>query len=299
MQGPEGGSLRGEFREQPRKNITADQWIDAFNRIPGSALIDISGGEPMEFPYLIDIITKTSPRHIWGITSNLKHSNIVKRFIDEVGPIRCNFVTASCHPLADLNHARGDFIEHVRWFRDAGYRVSVNFVLFPGQLHLLPEFWDKVTSDLRVAMFLEPYSGGAIEPFEGYTDKEIKFIEEIALKQKDANLPARLVRKDMVREHARNQEARAPFPPRWCNAGVWRMWIAPDGTVYPCNNIYMRHNKSESMGNFLDSDFRLPPGFHLCSLPCGCGGDRSAVTFIPLSKTDEGRIIETVEMAAV
>ena len=291
MHGPEGGSMHGEFREQPRTGVSAEDWIRAFDRIPGSALIDVSGGEPMEFPPLLKIMTKTSPRHIWGITSNLKHQRVVRRFVEEVGPLRCPCVTASCHPLADLDHTRGPFLEHVRWFRDTGYHVSVNFVLFPGQLHLLREFWDRVTVDLRVAMFLEPYSGGATEPFMGYTDDEIKLIEEVARRQKDANLPARLVRRNMVREHARDQASRIPFPPRWCNAGVSRMWIAPDGTVYPCNTLYMGHRAAEAMGNFLESDFRLLPGFRVCALPCECGGDRATVAFVPLSKTDEGNIV--------
>jgi len=268
MPGPEGGSLAGEFREKDAK-VPYQSWIDAFNKLDGPAVIDISGGEPFLFPNMFEIIEGTEEYHQWAITSNLCASTVEQLL--SLPKNRIKGMTASFH-LCNPDHE--GFFTKIGALADYGIPLNVNFVAHPSQLSYVKAIHRRVVDDMGIALTLEPYSGGDVVPFRGYNKKELDFLGNYwgcEIFTNDEGKSFAQQSRD-IRERMLEPEKQEVVH---CNAGVTRFMIAPDGTMYPCNVMYMKA-RDKAIGNFL-GEWKLHREFHRCALPCTCGGDAENV----------------------
>lgn len=170
MKGPEGGSLTGEFREKDAK-IHWKDWVNAFNRLPGNALIDISGGEPFIYPNILDIIEGIDERHKIAITTNLTLSiEDLENFIKRIHPRKISQITCSLHLCNKEWNTL--FIRKLDRLFDAQFMTQVNFVAYPSQLSYIPRLFNvlKGVADTKNCRKIE----GEVLPIENWKYNEIK-----------------------------------------------------------------------------------------------------------------------------
>ncbi len=139
MKGTQGGSLNGEFREEPAP-VHWSEWVRAFNELPGRALIDISGGEPFLFRHLVDVLEELDDRHLVCLTTNLTLS--IDGFLDRIDPGKILTVTGSLHldnpKWGFKTEWRTRFFQRLLDLKRKGFTVQANFVAYPKQLDMIP-----------------------------------------------------------------------------------------------------------------------------------------------------------------
>ena len=253
------GSGHGEFLQEEAP-VDYREWVRAFDRLNGRAVVDISGGEPFLFRNLVPLIIETD-RHRFALTTNLTAVTLDE--VLAIPRVKIVGITASFH------FANGDpdgFNEKVVGIAAAGYPIQVNFVAWPKQIRRIPALHDFFVRQHNIRFVIEPYSAGDGKPFPGYTAEEMEILGrywvcDVAHNNEDRKVRQAILKREMPR-------------PILCNAGNTRFMITPDGSVYPCNMIYFQVRKP--IGNFL-GDFTLGSGFRLCHLECECGGDADKV----------------------
>lgn len=127
-----------------------EQWRDFLLRQP-PAVVDVVGGEPLQYRGLYDLLASISQRHQWALTTNLSARNRnYRQLVAEPLP-NCAAITWSYHPFSDqmrtgaygrflelaatypgrvrpsvVNYPGVPVTEMVETFRQAGYNCAVN-----------------------------------------------------------------------------------------------------------------------------------------------------------------------------
>ena len=80
------------------KERTAEEWIKALDKaLPDGGVVDFSGGEPLLYPGIIDIIVALGEMGIfWGITTNGLNGKAIDNLIERE-PKGCGVITLSDH----------------------------------------------------------------------------------------------------------------------------------------------------------------------------------------------------------
>jgi len=175
--------------------LTVDEWTDIWSDIVERfeyGVLSITGGEPLLSEATIPVLSMVSQKFACYITSNISR-NIMEftrgrirpggspRVVEGFGevPIGLSGINCSLHPTSkgfnwDL------FKGSVLLLRNAGFHVSVNFVGYPVQLYLAPEYkaWCEQNN---VEFTLSSWQGVDNEGnIAGYSVPERTFFEEIA-----------------------------------------------------------------------------------------------------------------------
>ena len=272
--GPHGGSRHGEYREEPA-GVEPEAWAERFNALDGGAMIDISGGEPFLWPGLIRFLQRLDVKHRAFLTTNLTRP--VDTFCASVPALKVPDITASCH-LCNPEW-KGAFWEKIDYLRERHFWIRVNFVAYPAQLDRIKEV-QALAASHHVEFTLEPYAGGAPEPFRGYSGEKLRFLSE-----NWSGTFSEMSRR-MAEEHRRAGEGEKKIPLKRCSAGRSRFMIVPDGAMYPCNQAYW--NRVFGLGNFLGRHRLLGEGEAIeCSFDCACAGDRANADIEIIEKSAE------------
>ncbi len=232
---------------KPDKMKSSQEWVDALNRL-NLDILDISGGEPFLQHGLIDIINEVNCGRI-ALTSNLSHG--VNELIEKVSPEKLFSITASYHPTQGVTI--DSFKEKVEALRLNGFRVSVNFVMYPDQMRQAEEVhqaFGGVHFDRYIPTEFAPY-----EPNE----EERAFINSY-------------VGSDRPEQH--EQEGI-----KFCTGGQYHFNIQPDGEVFRC--IEDKQLGKPCIGNLFSEEFTPNDA----STPCedwwrclGCDRDKVVLT---------------------
>ena len=215
-------------------------WVEALDEFP-SAFISISGGEPLLYPNLVQLINNLSKKHVvGGITTNLSLpidnlSNISNKNID---------ISVSFHSyfVKDASLLKAKILK----LKEYGFNVSVNFVAYPKKLHLIEELSTFSKKEVEVPFNVIPYEETA-NTIHSYTKEETEIFKNYASDvlhlQHDFN----------------NHELKI------CRAGSKYFQIVPNGNVYPCSvGLY----KDLCLGNMFDGSFTPLDKLRICSEPC-------------------------------
>ncbi len=111
------------------KEIRWLEWIALLARFRPYHL-ELTGGEPLEYRDLPELLAHVPADSIWAITSNTLNTEVLKA----IEPDNCKFWTASYH-----YHSRTKFVDNLEWLKLRGFPVRVTLVLTPDNL-------DQVTS---------------------------------------------------------------------------------------------------------------------------------------------------------
>ena len=206
--------------------IMNERWIEAWNKISPD-VIDITGGEPFMQPDFVNLVDNL-PGKI-GVTTNLTYPPDF--------PENVHWVTCSLHPSQrtfDFN----TFIKRVTAVRDMGIDTTVNFVAYPQQMELIPNY-KALFEGLRVKFHVDPYRCDGF-----YYDKNQKEF----LKQ--------YVKED--RSHYLSEDERYDVD---CSAGINHLVVMDDGGAYKCLIDYFEGRAP--FGNILED-------FEMLKEPCRC-----------------------------
>ena len=111
---------------KPGQECSPRQWLWFLAQLPGPMTVDFSGGEPLLYEGIIDLIQRLAVRDIgWAMTSNLMNAHKVAELCDR--PIR------GCMGIHVSAHAGGpaDLYERAVSLVRAGYPVTINVVDHP------------------------------------------------------------------------------------------------------------------------------------------------------------------------
>jgi len=241
------------------------KWIDLFNDIPPS-LIDITGGEPTQYPNFEKVILDIGPKHHVSMTTNLSHppSTYSKKFWN-----RFKTITFSFHPHAT---SIDSFIERVREVQK--YREDKQSNTLVINIVGYPEFLDKIQSYIDL---IKEKLNGPLPHVDPYIDDTYQYTEEEA--EKVRKLRAYTGYKD-TREIGYNLDDTAD---KICTAGQNHLLVLPDGSVHSCLCGLLTKTDKYYIGNaFLLRRNIFSKTKRLCSISCSCGCDLDWVTRTPI-----------------
>lgn len=245
----------GDLKPEPYKAYR--DWANAWNRLKPEVL-DISGGEPFLQPGFLEMLEALDDSIKIAVTTNLSHD--ITRFVQRIKPSKIMCMTLSFHPTQKLplHHFTGRLL----LLKNRGFGpLTVNYVTWPEQMYLLPEFKELFES-LGVRFHVDPYSATPFDPYE--FDRE----EEAFLKD--------FVGSDRSHWFGGENDFNVV-----CSGGVEHLNVGPDGEAYRC--IRDRHEKIGPVGNILDKDFSLNRKWTFCPDCRRCPGcDKDKVRTLKL-----------------
>jgi len=207
-----------------------ERWIEAWNRIEGEVLIDITGGEPFLQPNFVYLINGLDSSKKIAITTNLTQD--ITQFVQKVPPERCLGITASLHPSSRMNVEY--FIGKLLLLKNRGFAVQANFVAYPEQMWLIDRF-KGMFEKLGLRFHVDPYTPGPIYP---YCPSEVE--------------------KGFLYNHFggdRDDPYEEEMKTYLCDAGMNYFVVAANGQVSPC--VSRMYTEDILVGNIFDSDFTL------------------------------------------
>ncbi|NQT75673.1 MAG: radical SAM protein [Candidatus Omnitrophica bacterium] len=238
-------------------NFPAEDWIKSWRRIYdiyGSAKIETAGGEPFTFPSFVRCINEICKLHSLRITTNLSCSTeILKTIIGQNSPERLKW-NITFHPsFANVD----DFLKKALLLKRNKFEVLTMYVGYPPQLKMMPHF-RSIFQENGITFFAQAFQGehNRIAYPQGYTEEERQLMGDLKKDDCHGGLK-RLIENQLLKKQTKG---------KLCLAGSKYAFVDSTGEVYKCSR-----ERKNSMGNFLEHDFRLydrplPCEFEYC--PC-------------------------------
>lgn len=231
-------------------------WLKAWNKLKPT-VIDITGGEPLILPWMVDFIAQVPVERV-AITTNM--TGDLAGMIRKVPPEKVVVITASWHPTQKLSLE--DFTGKCLMMKHRGFPVNVNFVTWPEQVHLL-DYYREWFQRFGLYFHVDPFAvadaqaARAIVP----TRSECELVASLASTERQVH--------PWTEKYGRDYQVR-------CDAGIRHFCVQPNGDVWRCLTFFV--HKLPPMGNLFDDQFELPTSKLPCSLHHSCAGcDRDKV----------------------
>jgi MoaA/NifB/PqqE/SkfB family radical SAM enzyme len=210
----------------------------------------ISGGEPFVYPRFVEIVKRLSQKHLITIGTNLGLP--IDKFLAEVSPENIWSFYVSMH-LAERERQGltvDDLLEKVKRLRDAGFRVEINYVMYPPDIKRFPAIFEQFKKEgfiLEARAFRGTYEGKNYP--KAYNEEERKIFHD--------HIPSEV---DRVASFESLSFMDVP-----CTAGKDLIRIRPDGSITRCPH------DNEILGNMFDNKINLHEKVQKCQVPyCKC-----------------------------
>lgn len=233
----------GRGRRNVGPELTVEQWLEFFSKLP-PAQIEFSGGEPLCYDGIIDLINRIPERHKVAITTSLVRQPLRLQGITNPNLIA---ITASFHLsapgyLSDPLYFRS-LLKRIR--QDCQFNIAVTVVAYPEHIDKLPQM---------------------VNIFSGFPINIHPFLSKGYDPRGDLRMLKCLVRyKNLT--GGQNQVFWDEIPANtFCSAGRKILVVEPDGVVYPCYSSMFFGLRT--MGSALDPAFVLLKGSEYCTQPC-------------------------------
>lgn len=200
--------------------MTAREWLQGMHRVIQASgkkvLWDFTGGEPMMYQEMPQLLMGARSYSDWAITSNTLLRKQIERVFD-AHVDRCASWTASWHPGS--GREIGEFIANLKFVQQHSDYVSVTIVLHPSTKHRIKQDLQVLSEHVPVQIHLFHAEGFSLAKSE---DAELRDLYEEL--------------KPLNRAPA---EAWCETPegvptPRDCVALSHSCVVSSDGAVYPC-----------------------------------------------------------------
>jgi len=229
------------------------RFLAAFERLPGSWEIKLSGGEPFVHPDLLALVAGLSSRGILvSIVTNLSASEDLLRAFLDAAENRLGVFSASLHLEyvgEGLRQTLDEFIDRCKLVRSRllSGSVSVTCVATRTNLPRLPGLRDRFAAE-GIPFKIQPEKRD--RDVIAYTDDERAQILALG-------------------GHNLTGEIAHDFLGSPCFAGCHYFILDDRGQAYPCYPA--RRRREESLGNLVTGDFRLRSDARPCPYPyCNC-----------------------------
>ncbi len=210
----------------------------------------ISGGEPFVYPRFIEIVKRLSQKHLVTIGTNLGLP--IDKFLAEVSPENIWSLYVSMH-LAERERqglSVDDLLDKVKRLRDKGFRVEINYVMYPPVIARFPEIYERFKQEgflLEARAFRGVYEGKTYP--KAYTEEERQIFYD--------KIPSEI-------DRAASFESLS-FTGVPCSAGKNLIRIRPDGSITRCPH------DNENLGNMFEGRMQLHDKVKPCAVPhCKC-----------------------------
>ncbi|NLO91327.1 MAG: radical SAM protein [Elusimicrobia bacterium] len=230
---------------------------ERMHELYGSCHINITGGEPSEFPRFFELLERLARLHTLEVQTNLNFPP--EQLIGRVPPERLR-LAATFHPAQSSAEL---FIYRARHLRKAGFDVYCNFLAHPEQLDLLPGL-RRQFAEAELPFYVQRYDGqheGRAYP-AAYAEEQLAVIEDRE--------------PDFAAKPVASAAPRTPAPGKketLCRMGQMYAKILPDGKAFRCRTVaYEKDVKPPFyLGNiFADEAFALHETPLPCALECRC-----------------------------
>lgn len=105
------------------KELPWERWAEWLQSLPWPSVVDFSGGEPLLYPGMIDLLQACGDTDVaWAITTNLENKEAWSAMVSQVIP-GCVLINVSAHPQSPA-----DLPARVHGLLAAGYPVRSNIV---------------------------------------------------------------------------------------------------------------------------------------------------------------------------
>lgn len=244
--------LQGKFKAHPIP--PAEKWAEAFNRIKPS-ILDITGGEPFLMPRFVWFLEQLTPEIRIAITSNI--SRDFEEYVNSPAIKKVFSMTCSYHPSQELE-AQGQtlevFTQRVLRLMSAGIaHITVNFVAYPKQMHLIPELKNHFEG-LGIRFHVDPFAMNVAG--NPYTPEQAEFLRPF-------------VGSDRMPDAREGENV-------MCDGGQQHLSIQSDGMAYRCildkQLSFENYPGIKPVGNIFDENFSLNPGNTFCDQRYRCPG---------------------------
>lgn len=210
----------------------------------GSLKIEITGGEPLSYPNIIELINMLSRKHSIKVVSDLSVPSIVSDFAARLNPERVE-VDMNFHPqFAELDR----FIRKALLLKLRGFKNTAYVCAYPPFLGYL-DYYRKRFEDKGLNFSFLPFIGmyeGKKYP-ESYTQRERAMILHACFFQERFKY---LLNKTRVKG-------------KLCSAGLNYAVIKPNGDVFRCRGYFKR---KKLFNIIFDEDFTLYSQTQSCNM---------------------------------
>jgi MoaA/NifB/PqqE/SkfB family radical SAM enzyme len=213
--------------------------------------INLVGGEPTLIPNFLEICSELTQNHHLFLSTNLSHSFVFERMIQDVDPSHITGIDASFHvEERERKSSFKQFAESFHKLRKAGFPISANYVAHPRLMNRIESDFHRM-NNFGVELRATPYIG---------IWQEKTYPDSYTLRERELLFDKKTHRgkwKASIRKGIKNQ---------YCNAGYNAFWIARDGSVAKCTSFL-----SITYGNIYKK--MLPPDtkMEICNAAsCSC-----------------------------
>lgn len=246
-----------QARERPwlqYHEIESEYWIEFFKSLPPS-LLHLSGGEPFLYSGFYDILNEMPKMHMFYLATNLSMS--LNKFVDIVDPKRVWVIAASLHPSSS-NFSLKEYIDKIKYLRQFGYNVFVNYVAYPKQIHLIPIFKQLIES------------AGAFFNVDPFISKTYNYTQE----------EENEVKKYLTQRRKIGFRWEEEGTIKYCSAGKDYIFVAPNGEVFRCLSGFFHHNKNKFRIGNIKETVQLNSDYQVCFNACPATCDQNVVTVL-------------------
>jgi len=232
-------------------DVEYTSWKRFFHQLPPSFLA-FSGGEPLLYPGVFELLEGKPKRHLYYLTTNL--SQPIKRLLDVADPKQLILLAASLHPSSPTFSLKA-FLSQVRLVKEHHIPVYVNFVAYPQQMDLIP-FLKKAVTTVGAIFNVDPF----ISTKYKYTEQEERKVQEYVKQKRKLNYAL----------EETGQE-------KMCSAGQDYFFAVPSGAVYRCMGGFYTNREAFYLFNIKDTPSFLPHKT-TCYAVCRAVCDQNMVT---------------------
>lgn len=218
--------------------LSPEEWIKVWNRIYnlyGEVYIDITGGEPLLYPDICQLLSQLSALHKIRVTTNLSiNKEAITTLTNMLDNKRVHF-DISFHPLFVTID---EFLDKAVILKEGGFCSHIQFVAYPPQFKMLSFYANKVKQSglsLGLTAFWGTHNNKCYPLNYDSNEKNI-------LREYIVDIDRIAFNVEMVSSGG-----------KMCYAGNRFVSIKGNGDVVPCG----RSKRDEKIGNLLDEDFTL------------------------------------------
>lgn len=117
--------------------------IDFFNKRKEWSIL-ITGGEPTEHPYFIELVEElTKENYIILDTNNSMDGDKLEEFISRINSNRIEYIQCSLHEIDETPDRLEQYVDRIKKLKENGHKVFVTYVATPKRIPSIPHLYNR------------------------------------------------------------------------------------------------------------------------------------------------------------
>jgi len=219
------------------------EWLSFLQKLP-PAIVDFTGGEPLLYSGITELLSNFPEKHKWALTTNIHR---IEKLLG-LDPGRCECITASYHPTQIEPYSDIDwFTRQLKKLRSEGFNTAVNIVGFPAYINRLGDYVNHFIS-------------------QGFPVNVMPFLNRNWDWRRNKGFYESILQYHQFYNENQKFYWDEDTTPKICDAGTNYITVMPDGEAYRCYSSFLKGK--QRMGNIFSDNFKLYDRPARCELPC-------------------------------